>query len=94
MMNVKLPNQGDIQVIGDIISVVDGLGNNHTISSSASRDRLNDIENEISQMHLLLNKLCPGTYGAIGLGPTVAERFEEFLKTGPEWVSVKKEENK
>ena len=23
MMNVKLPNQGDIQVIGDIISVID-----------------------------------------------------------------------
>lgn len=93
-MSVKIPNRGDIQVIGDIISVVDGLGNNHTISSSASRDRLNDIENEISQMHLLLNKLCPGTYGAIGSGPTVAERFEEFLKTGPDWISVKKEENK
>ena len=45
-------------------------------------------------MHLLLNKLCPGTYGAIGSGPTVAERFEEFLKAGPEWVGVKKGENK
>jgi hypothetical protein len=94
MMNVKLPNHGDIQVIGDIISVIDSQGNNHTISSSASRDRIYDIEKEISQMHLLLNKLCPGTYGAIGSGPTVAERFEEFLKTGPDWISVKKEENK
>jgi hypothetical protein len=89
MMNVKIPNRGDIQVIGDIISVVDGLGNNHTISSSASRDRIYDIEKEISQMHLLLNKLCPGTYGAIGAGLTVAERFEEFLKTGPEWNKIK-----
>jgi hypothetical protein len=39
-------------------------------------------------MHILLNKLCPGTYGAIG-GLTVAERFEEFLKTGPEWDKIK-----
>jgi hypothetical protein len=93
----RLPNyySGDIHVIGDIISVADGLGNNHTIASSSlsSGDRISDIENEIVQMHILLNKLCPGTYGAIG-GLTVAERFEEFLKTGPEWVSVKKEENK
>ena len=93
MMNVKLPNQGDIQVTGDIISVVDSRGNNHIISSSASRDRISDIENEIVQMHILLNKLCPGTYGSIG-GLTVAERFEEFLKTGPDWISVKREENK
>lgn len=92
----RLPNAGNIQVIGDIISVADGLGNNHTISSSSlsSGDRLADIENEISRMHILLNKLCPGTYGAIGSGLTVAERFEEFLKTGPDWISVKKEENK
>jgi hypothetical protein len=90
----RLPNYlGDIQVIGDIISVADGLGNNHTISSAASRDRISDIENEIVQMHILLNKLCPGTYGAIG-GATVAERFGEFLKTGPEWIVLKKEENK
>ncbi len=59
-----------------------------------TRDRLTDIENEIKQMHILLNKLCPGTYGAIGSGPTVAERFEEFLKTGPDWIPIKKEENK
>jgi hypothetical protein len=85
---------GDIQVIGDVISVTDNSGNNHVISQISSRDRMNDIENEISQMHILLNKLCPGTYGAIGSGPTVAERFEEFLKTGPDWISVKKEENK
>lgn len=64
------------------------------ISEISLRDRANDIENEINQMHLLLNKLCPGTYGAIGSGPTVAERFEEFLKAGPEWVGVKKGENK
>jgi len=65
-----------------------------TISEISLRDRVNDVENEINQMHLLLNKLCPGTYGAIGSGPTVAERFEEFLKAGPEWVGVKKGENK
>ena len=86
----RLPNFGDILANGNDITVIDSSGNNHSISS---RDRLTDIENEISRMHLLLNKLCPGTYGAIGSGLTVAERFEEFLKTGPEWISVK-EENK
>ena len=65
-----------------------------TISEISLRYRANDIENEINQMHILLNKLCPGTYGAFGSGPTVAERFEEFLKAGPEWVGVKKGENK
>jgi len=81
----KLPNFGDILVNGNDISVIDSSGNNHTISS---RDRVSDIENEIVQMHILLNKLCPGTYGAIG-GLTVAERFEEFLKKGPEWDKIK-----
>ena len=75
----KLPIVADLSISGGFTS---------------SRDRVTDIENEIDQMHLLLNKLCPGTYGAIGSGPTLAERFEEFLKAGPEWVSVKKEENK
>lgn len=82
---------GDILIKGGDVHVTDSLGNSHLISP---RDRVTDIENEINQMHLLLNKLCPGTYGAIGSGPTVAERLEEFLKTGPEWLSVKKEENK
>jgi hypothetical protein len=82
----RLPNFGDITVNINDISFIDSIGNNHSISS---RDRISDIENEISQMHLLLNKLCPGTYGAIGSGPTVAERFEEFLKTGPEWDKIK-----
>ncbi len=86
----RLPHFGDILANGNDITVIDSSGNNHSI---VSRDRISDIENEIVQMHILLNKLCPGTYGAIG-GTTVAERFEEFLKTGPEWVSVKKEENK
>ena len=86
----RLPNFGDITVNINDISIIDSSGNNHSITS---RDRVSDIENEIVKMHILLNKLCPGTYGAIG-GLTVAERFEEFLKTGPEWVSVKKEENK
>ena len=86
----RLPNFGDISIKGDYIGVIDSLGNGHLISS---RDRVSDIENEIVQMHILLNKLCPGTYGSIG-GLTVAERFEEFLKTGPDWISVKKEENK
>ena len=75
----KLPIFADLSISGDFTS---------------SRDGVTDIENEINQMHLLLNKLCPGTYGAIGSGPTVAERFEEFLKAGPEWVGVKKGENK
>jgi len=75
----KLPIFADLSISGDFTSLM---------------DKSTDIENEISQMHILLNKLCPGTYGAIGLGQTVAERFEEFLKKGPEWVSVKKEENK
>lgn len=86
----RLPNFGDIIVNGDDIRVIDSIGNGHLISS---RDRVSEIENEIVQMHILLNKLCPGTYGAIG-GTTVAERFEEFLKTGPDWINVKKEENK
>jgi hypothetical protein len=85
----RLPNFGEIIIDGDV-QVIDSFGNGHLISP---RDRVTDIENEINQMHLLLNKLCPGTYGAIG-GTTVAERFEEFLKTGPDWISVKKEENK
>lgn len=86
----RLPNFGDISINGDYIGVIDSLGNGHLISS---RDRVSDIENEIVQMHILLNKLCPGTYGSIG-GLTVAERFEEFLKTGPDWINVKREENK
>ena len=86
----RIPNFGDLSINGDDIRVIDSLGNGHLISS---RDRVSDIENEIVQMHILLNKLCPGTYGSIG-GLTVAERFEEFLKTGPDWISVKKEENK
>ena len=86
----RLPNFGDISINGDYIGVIDSLGNGHLISS---RDRVSDIENEIVQMHILLNKLCPGTYGSIG-GLTVAERFEEFLKTGPDWINIKKEENK
>jgi hypothetical protein len=53
-------------------------------------DKSTDIENEISKMHILPDKLCPGAYGSIGIGLTVAERFEELLKTGPKWVSVKK----
>jgi hypothetical protein len=81
----RLPNFGDITVNINDISFIDSIGNNHSISS---RDRISDIENEIVQMHILLNKLCPGTYGAIG-GLTVAERFEEFLKTGPEWDRIK-----
>ena len=86
----RLPNFGEIISNTHGITVTDSLGNGHFIPS---RHRVSDIENEIVQMHILLNKLCPGTYGAIG-GPTVAERFEEFLKTGPEWISIKKEENK
>lgn len=86
----RIPNYGEIISNAHGITVTDSLGNNHLI---ASRDRVTDIENEINQMHILLNKLCPGTYGSIG-GLTVAERFEEFLKTGPEWISIKKEENK
>jgi hypothetical protein len=81
----RLPNFGDITVNINDISIIDSSGNNHSITS---RDRISDIENEIVQMHILLNKLCPGTYGAIG-GLTVAERFEEFLKTGPEWDKIK-----
>jgi hypothetical protein len=81
----RLPNFGDITVNINDIGFIDSIGNNHSISS---RDRISDIENEIVQMHILLNKLCPGTYGAIG-GLTVAERFEEFLKTGPEWDRIK-----
>jgi hypothetical protein len=81
----RLPNFGDITVNINDISIIDSSGNNHSITS---RDRVSDIENEIVQMHILLNKLCPGTYGAIG-GLTVAERFEEFLKTGPEWDKIK-----
>lgn len=85
----RIPNFGEISVDGDV-RVIDSLGNGHLVSP---RDRITDIENEINQMHILLNKLCPGTYGSIG-GLTVAERFEEFLKTGPDWISVKREENK
>lgn len=86
----RIPNYGEIISNAQGITVTDSLGNSHLISS---RDRVSEIENEIVQMHILLNKLCPGTYGSIG-GLTVAERFEEFLKTGPDWISVKKEENK
>ena len=86
----RIPNYGEIISNPHGISVTDSSGNGHLISP---RDRVTDIENEISQMHILLNKLCPGTDGSIG-GLTVAERFEEFLKTGPDWISVKKEENK
>ena len=86
----RIPRFGEIIIDGDV-QVIDSFGNGHLVSP---RDRVTDIENEINQMHLLLNKLCPGTYGAIGSGPTVAERFEEFLKAGPEWVGVKKGENK
>jgi hypothetical protein len=53
------------------------------------KDRIEMIEKEISKMHSLINKFCPGSYGINGM--TVAEKFEKFLAEGPEWVEIKKE---
>lgn len=53
--------------------------------------RMVKIEKELNQMHALMNKLCPGTYGARP-DLTIAEKFEKLLTEGPEWVEIKKEE--
>lgn len=54
--------------------------------------RIAKIENELEQMHVLLNRLCPGSNTKGGL--TIAGKFEKLLTEGPEWAEVKKEENK
>lgn len=51
--------------------------------------RIEKIEKEIRQMHALLNKLCPGNYGAKH-DLTLAEKFEKLLTEGPEWTEVKR----
>lgn len=53
--------------------------------------RMAKIEKELSQMHALLNKLCPGSYGARP-DLTIAEKFDKLLTEGPEWTVIKKEE--
>jgi hypothetical protein len=54
-------------------------------------NRMVAIEREINQMHALMNKLCPGSYGARP-DLTIAEKFEKLLTEGPEWAVIKKEE--
>ena len=54
-------------------------------------NRMVTIEREINQMHALMNKLCPGSYGARP-DLTIAEKFEKLLTEGPEWAAIKKEE--
>ncbi len=54
------------------------------------KERIGKIENEITKMHSLMNKLCPGSYGIKGM--TLAEKFEKLLTEGPEWVEIKKKE--
>jgi hypothetical protein len=53
--------------------------------------RMSKIEKELDQMHALVNKLCPGIYGARP-DLTIAEKFEKLLTEGPEWVEIKKQE--
>jgi hypothetical protein len=48
-------------------------------------------DDDVLKMHALLNKLCPGSYGARP-DLTIAEKFDKLLTEGPEWTVIKKEE--
>lgn len=91
----RLPRQIEFEIVVTNQLVENPLENVSYIStySPSSVDRVSELEKEINQMHALLNKLLPGSYGAVG-GMTLAEKFEELLNSGPDWVNVKKEENK